>query len=610
MARRIGRRRVRVRAQRAPKPRKQPSNNAIVTPPPPLIDPVTQYARDVVDGRIVAGRLVRLACARHLRDREASPANGLEWRPAEAIRVIEFFAEVLCLPEVTDANETLADDADPADGRPFVLEPWQAFIVGSLMGWYTAAGTRRFRDGYEEIGKGNGKTPTGAGLMLYLLVADGEPAAQVYFAAVSRDQARIAFADAEKMVKASPALRALVQQTANNLAVVETASFLRAISSEKRGLDGKRVHGALIDEEHEHSSNVVVSKMRRGTKGRRNALVLRTTNSGFDRTSICWHDHDYSRQVLEGVRDDPTWFAYVCGLDPCARCLAAGKEFPSDDCADCDDWRVEGPHWLKANPNLGVSLPWAYLRELVTQALGRVDAVADLLRFNFCVWTQAITRAISIAAWSACLAPPADAELVGVPCYGGLDLGQSDDFSAWLRGWMLDDGRLVVKCRFWIPESAITKYPTRPYGDWRRSGALVVTEGPTTDYGVIEAAVAADCQADGVREVAYDNRFAEQMAQNLAGQGITMVHTGQGFQLNEAIRRKLELVQLGTLCHGGDPILAWMASNYVVRHGTKGDMRPAKERASEKIDGQVALDMLIDRIVRRPKDPEYQVLIF
>jgi len=579
-------------------------------PTRPAVDPVTAYARAVVAGELVAGRLVRLACQRHLTDLDHAPANGLEWRPAEAWRVCDFFAEVLCLPEVTAAGDALEDDhPDPEAGRPFRLQPWQQFINGSLMGWYTTAGTRRFHDAYVEIGKGNGKTPNGAGLMLYLLVADGEPGAQVFFAAVSREQARIAFADAEKMVRASPALRSLVQQTVNNLAVVETGSFLRAISSEKRGLDGKRVHGALLDEEHEHATPIVVSKMRRGTKGRRNALVMRTTNSGFDRTSICWHDHDYSRQVLEGAIVDPTWFAYVCGMDPCPACLAAGKEFPSDDCQTCDDWRTEGEHWRKANPNLGVSLPWSYLRELVTQAKGRPEAVSDLLRFNFCVWTQAITRAIALAQWFACQTPPAAAELVGVPAYGGLDLGMTDDFSAWVRGWMLDDGRLVVKCRFWVPEGALEKFPSRPYDEFRRAG-LVVTPGPTTDYETIEAAVAADCEADGIREVAYDNRFAEQMAQRLAGRGITMVHTGQGFQLNEAIRRKLELIQTGVLCHGGDPILAWMAGNYVVRHGPRGEMRPAKERAGDKIDGQVALDMLIDRIVRRPKAPQYQVLIY
>jgi phage terminase large subunit-like protein len=564
---------------------------------------------------VVAGYLVRLACARHLNDLAQQRVKGLDWRPAEAQRVIDFFAEVLCLPEVTVGTEDVHADDDtraPEDGVPFVLQPWQAFINGSLMGWYTTTGTRRFHDAYIEGAKGCGKTPNGAGLMLYLLVADGERAAQIYMAAVGREQAKIAFADAEKMVAASPHLRALVQQTVNNLAVIETASFLRAISSEKRGLDGKRVHGALIDEEHEHASPVVVSKVRRGTKGRRNALVMRTTNSGFDRTSICWHDHEYSRQVLEGTITDDSWFAYVCGIDPCDACRAAGRAFPSDECPHCDDWRVEGPHWLKANPNLGVSLSWSYLRELVQQAKGRPEVVSDLLRFNFCVWTTAVTHAINVAQWHACAPPPPDSALVGVPCYGGLDLGQSDDFSAWVRAWALDDGRVVVKCRFWIPESALVKYPARPYAQWQREKHLTVTPGLTTDYKIIEETIADDCKTHGVREVAYDNRFAEQMAQNLTGLGVVMVNTGQGFQLNEAVRRKLELVTTGQLCHGGDPILAWMAANYVVRHGTKGEIRPAKDRAAEKIDGQVALDMAIDRIVRRAASPPkaYQMLVF
>lgn len=574
------------------------------------LDPVTQYATDVTQGRIVAGHLVRLACQRHLADLEHQAEKGLVWKPEEAQRVIDFFAAVLCLPEETAAEETEAD-VPPMTGSPFILSPHQQFINGSLMGWYTAAGYRRFRDAYDEEAKGSGKTPNGAGLMVYLLVADEERGAQVYFAAVTKDQAKLAFADAEKMIQASPALRTVIRQTVNNFAVLNTGSFLRAISSEKRGLDGKRVHGAHIDEEHEHPTSVVVSKMRRGTKGRRNALVLRTTNSGFDRTSICWHDHEYSRKVLEGSIVDESWFAYVCGLDPCAKCAGEGKEFPSDECPDCDDWRTEGPHWLKACPNLGRSVSWQYYRELVRQAKGRPDAVSDLLRFNFCVWTQALSRVINMSDWRACPTAPPASMLIGARCYGALDLGQSDDLSAWLRGWVLEDGRLVVACRFWLPESALIKYPNRPYDEWKRAGILTVTEGNTTDYQVLQNAVAVDCLADGVREVAYDKRFAEQMAQNLMGAGVTMVNTQQGFYLHEAIRRKLELIVSHQLCHGHNAILTWMAANYVVLHGSRGEMRPAKERASDKIDGQVALDMLIDRIVKQPivRAPAYSMLV-
>jgi phage terminase large subunit-like protein len=563
------------------------------------LDPVTQYATDVVAGRVVAGRYVRLACQRHLGDLEHQVEKGLVWKPAEAHTVIDFFAECLCLPEETASEETKADEI-PVDGSPFILAPHQQFIDGSLMGWYTTAGYRRFRDAYDEEAKGSGKTPNGAGLMLYLLVADGERGAQIFFAAVTRNQAGLAFADAEKMVNASPYLRELIDQKVNNLAVLETGSFLRAISSEKRGLDGKRVHGALIDEEHEHASSVVVSKMRRGTKGRRNALVLRTTNSGFDRTSVCWHDREYSRKVLEGAIVDDSWFAYICGLDPCAKCVAEGKEFPSDDCPICDDWRTEGPHWKKACPNLGVSVSWQYYRELVKQAKGRPDAVSDLLRFNFCVWTQAQSRAIDMQKWAAC-GTFSESELIGKPCYGGLDLGQTDDFSAWVILWDLEDGRVAVKCRFWLPRAALTKYPDRQYDQWERAKLLTVTEGNTTDDDAVEAAVLADCQHYGVRQVAFDKKFAHQMSLHLLAEGVVMEDQPQGEHLNEGIQKKLKMIVDGDLCHGENAILTWMASNYVLKHNMRDKkVRPDKEKAADKIDGQVALDMAFAVWIRQP----------
>lgn len=578
-----------------------------------MTDPVTQYAADVCAGRIVAGRLVTLACKRHIADLEWQREKGLVWKPDEAQAVIDFFADVLCLPEETAAEETV-DREVPNTGSPFILSPWQQFIVGSLMGWYTSSGYRRFRDAYVETAKGSGKTPAGAGLMLYLLVADGERGAQVYFAAVGKDQAKLAFADAEKMVQASPFLREHVDQKVNNLAVLDTGSYLRPISSEKRGLDGKRVHGCLIDEEHEHPTPIVVSKMRRGTKGRRNALVMRTTNSGFDRTSICWADHEYSRKVLEGTIADESWFAYVCGLDPCQACLDKGREFPDDDCKDCDDWRTEGPHWLKANPNLGVSLSWQYLRELVKQAKGRSDAVSDLLRFNFCVWTASHTQAWNMAKWHECSRLKfKDEDLIGAACYGGLDIGQTDDFGAWCRLWDLleSHGILVIKMRFWIPEAALEKYPNRPYQEWQRLGILNVTEGDTTDIDLIEEQVLEDARADGVLEIAYDKRFAHQLALHLQGAGVAMIDTPQGYALNESIRSVSSLIAEVKLAHGAHAIMTWMMDNAVLRHGRNKEVRLDKEAAKEKIDGPSALVMANARRIGQPKKvtPQYSFLI-
>jgi len=564
-------------------------------------DAATQYARDVLAGRIVAGRKVRMACQRHVDDLKFRRERGLVWKPAEVQRVSDFFAEILVLPEETASDEVVSSTVKASTGTPFVLQPFQVFIVGSLMGWYTRQGYRRFRDGYLEIAKGNGKTPLGAGLMLYMLVADGERGAQVYFAAVTRDQARLAFVDAEKMVQASPHLHALITQTINNLAVLPTGSFLRAISSEKRGLDGKRVHGALIDELHEHATPTVNNKMRKGTKGRRNALVLRTTNSGFDRSSICWQQHQYSVQVLEGSIRDEAWFAYICGLDPCPACQKAGRDFPADDCDHCDSWKVEGPHWLKANPNIGVSLSWQYLRELVRQARGMPSAVSDLLRFNFCVWTQQQTRFLDMGAWHQCPTFD-DADVAGATVYAGLDLGQSDDLCAFVLLFVLADGRMAVRSRFWLPSAALQRYPDRPYDEWRRHGHLTVTDGTITDYQIVEDAVAADCIDYGVTECAFDKRFANQMAQNLMGQGITMVDMPQGFFLNEALRKLADVVATLQLLHGHNPILTTMAANAVVRHGHNKTIRLDKDTAAEKIDGIAALAMAIGRAIVTPPD--------
>jgi phage terminase large subunit-like protein len=569
-----------------------------------MMDLVTRYATSVVAGQEIASRLVIQACARHLDDLAHAGEKGLTWKPDQAVRACEFFPDVLVLPERTDADEAVSVRDEDGVPLPFVLQPWQQFIVGSLFGWYTTQGFRRFREALIETAKGSGKTPLCAGMLLYMLVADGELGAQVFMAATTREQATIAFTDAKRMVEASPYLSAALDQKVNNLAVLSTGSFLRAISAEKRGLDGKRVHGAMVDELHE-AMPVVVNKMRAGTKGRRNALILKPTNSGFDRTSVLWQHHEYSRKVLDGTVTNESWFAFICGLDPCDACVAAGRWFPAEECESCDDWKTEGPHWRKANPNLGVSLPWQYVRERVSQAKGMPSEVSDVLRFNFCVWTQGASRAIDMGQWAACQDMPMDSELVGAPCYGGLDLGETDDFSAWTRIWLLPDGRVAVKTRYWIPQAAKERFPSRPYGEWERAKLLTVTDGNETDYEALRATVLEDCANDGVIAIAFDPRSATETAQELTKAGIVMIKIPQGFGLNEAIRKTLELVSSGDLCHGREKILAWMASNVVLITGTKGDKRLAKEKSPEKIDGISSLVNAIEwGLVRRDREAE------
>lgn len=555
-------------------------------------DPVTEYALKVEARQIVAGPWVRLASKRHLEDRQKAKRKSglLTWRwsiEAEsgqlgpcARRVLEFFPEALVLES----------------SAPFKLEPYEQFIVGSLFGWYGADGYRRFRTAYVEMGKGSGKSALAAGIGLYMLIADNEPAAEVYSAATTQDQARIVWRDANRMVEMSSELRAVVDRSVACLTYGSPAGVFRPVSSEHRGLDGKRVHGGLIDELHEHPSSLVVDKIRAGTKGRRNALIFEITNSGFDRHSVCWNHHEYSLKVLEQVIENESWFCYVCALD------------------ERDSW-CDPKVWLKANPGLGVTLPIRYLEELVAEATGMPTKENIVRRLNFCQWTEQDVRAIPLVEWDkpAAGVPIDAATLRGRRCFGGLDLARVSDLSAFVllfppvaagEPWKL-------LCWFWVPKDDIQKRAQRdrvPYDVWEREGHIAATPGNTTDYGFIESKILEQTSIYDVVEVGFDRTFAGEIVQALLSEGVAMVEVGQGFlSMASPTAELLRMVKAGELQHGGNPVLRWMASNLAVATDAAGNMKPDKEHSHEKIDGISATCNALSRAisVERKKRSKY-----
>jgi phage terminase large subunit-like protein len=358
------------------------------------IPTVARYTMDVLTGNIPAGRFVFLAVERFLDDLERAQKSDSSFPyyfdQSGAVAIIKYFRD-LC---------------------PFSLEPFQQFIVGNLFAWKKLGvtceihptGHRRFQTAYMEMAKGNGKTPLVAGISTFGVTADDEPSAEVYIAAPSKDQAAICFRDAVRMVNESPELKRIFKQhgcsgkmLSGNLSF--GTSFIRPISAEHKTLDGPRPHIIVADELHEHKTTLVLDKLTAGFKARHQPLALEPTNSGWDRETICFYHHDYSRQVLEGLIQNDAWFAYVCQLDVCPSCRAAGKEQPA--CDNCDSWLDEGV-WIKANPGLGTILQKSYLDKQVKEAL-EIPATRNLKqRLNFCIWTQSEERFISPEAWRLC----------------------------------------------------------------------------------------------------------------------------------------------------------------------------------------------------------------
>ena len=533
---------------------------------------VMQYVDGVLDGKIAAGKWEQLACQRYVADLESGRERGLRLDRDRADLALKFFSLV---------KHSKGEWA----GQTFRLEPWQQFIVWNLFGWQREDGTRRFRWGYNEVARKNGKSTLAAGVGLYLLTADGEPGAEVYSAATKRDQARITHSEATRMVKASPALRKRVRVFRDNLHVESTESKFEPLGRDTDSMDGLNVHGAIIDELHAHKTRDLVDILETAQSARRNPLQFEITTAGYDRESICWEHHEYTEKVLSGVVEDDRWFGIIYTID-----------------AD-DDWQDEAT-WRKANPNLGISKKVEYMRQQAQRAREIPSQLNAFLRLDLDVWTQSETKWVNLEHWKLC-GEAVDANgLRGRRCYGGLDLSSTTDVSAFILVFPPDEvgDAYKVLCRFWIPEESMHERSHRdrvPYDAWVRQGYMVATPGNVIDYDYILAQIDEDAQIYDLQEIAFDRWGATKIVQSIEELGLICVQFGQGFASMSAPMKELEkLILSHKLAHGNNPVLAWMADNLVAAVDPAGNIKPDKQRSIEKIDGMVALIMALDRALR------------
>ncbi|MDE3016356.1 MAG: terminase large subunit, partial [Pseudomonadota bacterium] len=445
--------------------------------------PVKAYARAVVSGKIIAGKLVKRACKRHLDDLVNGKDRGLIWDGEAALHAIAFFSH-------------LRHSTGEWAGQTFELQPWQCFIVGSIYGWKRADGLRRFRTSYVEVARKNGKSVLLAGTALYALVADGELGSHVYAAATTRDQARIVFGEAERMVDASPALRARITRTVNNLAVMKTSSWFRPLSADATKMDGLNVHFAAVDEVHEHPNAEIIQKLNTATGSRRQPLIFEITTAGYNRQSICRQHHEFSIKVLEGsvpVEASDSWFAYIATID-------AG-----------DDW-TNPKIWMKANPSLGITVKEEDLKRQVDEAREMPAQQNAIRRLRLNEWTEQATRWIDMGVWDDGAEPFNEDELIGRTCYGGLDLARVNDLSSLALVFPPEqpDEKVKVIWRHWCPQEDILRRVRRdraPYTAWRDHGWLIATEGNTTDFKFLEAEIVDLSTRFNILEIAYDRTF-------------------------------------------------------------------------------------------------------
>lgn len=542
---------------------------------------VHHYINGVLSGEIVACRWVKLACERHLNDLVDGHQRGLWFDEQEGEAIIEFFG-FLCHSKGEWA------------GQPIELEPWQQFFLWVLFGWKRADGTRRFRTSYLEVARKNGKTTIAAGVGLYLLVADGEPGAEIYSAATKREQARIAHREAVRMVQRSAPLNKRLTIFKDNIHIPGTASTYVPLGRDSKTMDGLNVHAAIVDELHAHPTGEVWDKLETGTGSRRQPLMFAITTAGHKRQTICFQFHEYSKKVLEGIIDDDSWFGLIFTLD-------------EEDLKD-GNWQDE-TLWVKANPNLGVSKKWDQVRRQASRAENMPARLAAFKQLELNIWVNAANAWLSMEKWKDCEIVYDEDSLIGRKCYAAIDLSSKIDLSAFGLVFPPIEEKEPYKTlvRFWIPEENMAKrvHDDRvPYDVWVRQGFIEKTDGNVIDNDLIEDQILSDAEKFKIVEIAYDPWNATAMANHLSTAGLTMVEFRQGYRsYSEPMKDTEAMILSKKLTHNGDPVLTWNASNLVATKDPAENLKPNKEKSGEKIDGMIVVIMALGRaLVHQEED--------
>jgi phage terminase large subunit-like protein len=481
-------------------------------------------------------------------------------------------------------------------GDSFKLLKWQKKeIIEPLFGWKKKTDdTRKFRTVFVEVPRKNGKSTLLGGLGLYLLFSDKEHGAEIYSCASDREQASIVFESAKSMVESSPELRKRCQIYRKAITVESTGSSYKVLSADSFRLHGVNAHGVLFDEVHAQKNRDLWDVLTTSVGARRQPIVFGITTAGiYDKTSICWELHDYAIKVRDGIIEDDSFLPVVYNSE---------KE---------DDW-TDSKVWKKSNPSFGVSIKKEYLRQECERAKLVPAYQNTFRRLHLNQWTEQSTRWIDMNVWDECLQPINEAELVGLPCYAGIDLSSTTDMSAFSLVFPKPKGEFVVLPFYWIPEENMTQRSLKdsaPYDAWVRDEFVYATSGNIIDYEFIRKKINELGERFNILEVATDRWNATHLITLLNDDGFKAFPFGQGFASMSAPSKEfLNLVLSNKLIHGNNPVLRWNVSNVSVKQDASGNIKPDKSTSTSRIDGLVATIMALGRAIAsdRANDSVYE----
>jgi phage terminase large subunit-like protein len=540
-----------------------------------ILHPAEQYARDILDEKIVACRWVKYACQRYFDDLKHGKGRGIYFDREAAQHRIDFYK--FC-------KHSKGEWA----GRILEPEPWQQFVQWNLFGWKNEDGTRRFRTVYEAVARKNGKSTDLASTGLYLAFFDNEAGAEVYTAATKYEQACIIHSESTRMVKSSASLRGIINVFKNTLTCEKESQKFVPLGQDSATSDGLNVHAALIDEYHAHPDEGMYDVLKSGMGSRRQPMVYVITTAGFEKGYPCFEMEQRAKRILDGSEIDDTFFSLIYTLD------------------DGDDW-TDPKLWIKANPNLGVSVYAKNLEDDFKEAFSMPSKQNNFKTKHLNIWTEAQTRWITADKWGL-NAGPVDADgLAGRKCWGGLDLSTTTDLSAWVLCFepTTKDDKYKFLYRIFLPQDDLRERELKEkikYSVWARDGLLCLTPGNVIDYAFIQYQILEDAKKYDLQEINFDPYNSTGLISDLMQEGMTCVEFRQGFlSMSPAVKEFERKVLGGQLATGGNPIMNWMISCAETVSDPAGNLKlvkPERGKTGRHIDGVVASLMAFWRAVQ------------
>lgn len=539
---------------------------------------VFDYIESVISGTRKAGQLEILAIKRHLNDLENATERGLYFDEKKAKIALSFFT-------------LLKHYKGEKAGTEFELEGWQCFIVWSLFGWMRKGGIRRFNYANVEVARKNGKTTLAGGIALFMLLLDGEAGAEIYSAAVDKEQARLCWESSRMMVDNSPALSKYLKCFRASIVSEKTASSYKPLSRDSGNKDGLNPHCAICDERHAWKTDEMYNVIKSGMGARKQPMIFSITTAGFDMMSPYYCSRAVMINILEGVKIQDNTFVLI---------FAPDKN---------DDWK-DSSTWEKSNPNIGVSVSLEYLENELTDAINKGSTTeVNFKTKNLDMWVDAPDVWIQDEKVLRCDYGTLEDDLTGQECWGGIDLASHVDINS-LALYFPNLPHPVFRFYFWIPEGKVLQKEDRvDYRQWIKEGWVNVTPGDVIDIDFMVADLSGILKKYDVKNISFDPAKAYHgVIQGLQKEGFDNIldEFGQGIQNMSEPTKKVEAdVTAGVVDLMNNPVIRWMFRNVVVYRDANDNIKLDKKRSIEKIDGVVTMAMAYGGYMSNVDDKTY-----